>query len=243
MAINSTTEHPGRGALFLSAPVNALIEGIYEQKRPLSEVLAHGDFGLGTFDHLDGEMVILDGEIFQVTGDGKVARVSAEARTPFAGVTFYQPLSHDDLAEELPYGVFLDWLNGLLPSPNLGYAIRVEGEFAHVRVRSVPKQESYRPLVEVAKDQPEFEFHDVEGTLAGFFTPAFMGSVNVPGLHLHFLSREKDRGGHLLECVPRRVRAGIQFLTSVEVSLPLSFDFLTLDFQRDTKKDIEEAEK
>lgn len=229
--------------LHLCAPVNALIEGIYEQKLPLSEILKNGDFGLGTFDHLDGEMIILDNRIYQITGDGKVAQVDDTALTPFACVTFYQPLSHDDLEEKTPYPEFLEWLQRLFPSPNLCYAIRIEGIFAQVRVRSVPKQESYRPLVEVAAEQPVFESCDIEGTLAGFFTPVFMGSVNVPGLHLHFLSRDKKYGGHLLSCIPRKVRAGVQFLTRVEVSLPLSFDFLTCDFLRDTEKDIEKAEK
>jgi acetolactate decarboxylase len=234
---------PRSGVLHLCAPVNALVEGIYEQKLPLAEILKNGDFGLGTFDRLDGEMIILDNRIYQITGDGRVAQVDDTALTPFACVTFYQPLSHDELEGETSYPEFLEWLRRLLPSPNLCYAIRVEGVFAQVRVRSVPKQDSYRPLVEVAAEQPVFESCDIEGTLAGFFTPAFMGSVNVPGLHLHFLSDNREYGGHLLSCMPRKVRAGVQFLTRVEVSLPLSFDFLTCDFQRDTGKDIEKAEK
>ncbi len=232
-----------RNRLYLCAPVNALIEGIYEQKLPLSEVLTNGDFGLGTFDHLDGEMIILDGRIYQITGEGRVIEMDDTARTPFACVTFYEPLSHDELGEETSYPEFMEWLQRLLPSSNLCYAIRVEGVFAQMRVRSVPKQDSYRPLVEVAAEQPVFEFSDIEGTLAGFFTPSFVNSVNVPGLHLHFLSSDKQHGGHLLTCVPRTIRAGVQFLTRLEVSLPVSFDYLTCDFQRDTGSDLEKAEK
>ena len=241
--LDDTMNKTRAGALYMCAPVNALIEGIYEQKLPISGILAHGDFGLGTFDNLDGEMIILDGDVYRITGDGHVMLVDAGEKTPFACVTFYRPLSHDDLEGEIGYNGFLDWLQRLLPSPNLCYAIRVEGLFSNVRVRSVPRQESYRPLVEVTKDQPVFEFHDIDGTLAGFYTPSFMGSVNVPGLHLHFLSRDRAHGGHLLECSPRDVRAGVQFLTSIEVSLPMSFDFLTCDFLRDTHRDIEKAEK
>jgi acetolactate decarboxylase len=229
--------------VYLCAPVNALVEGIYQERIPLSKIKQHGDFGLGTFDSLDGEMVMLDGRVYQITGDGRVHEVDEQAATPFACVTFYTPASHDDLDEELSYVDFQDWILQLLPSPNIFYALRLEGSFAAVRVRSVPRQENYRPLVEVAADQPEFTFVEVEGTLAGFYTPAFLESLSVPGLHLHFLSADRRQGGHLLECRPRRVRAGVQFISTLELSLPMSVDYLTWDFRRDTGADLDKAEK
>jgi acetolactate decarboxylase len=229
--------------VYLCAPVNALVEGIYQERIPLSKIRQHGDFGLGTFDSLDGEMVMLDGRVYQIAGDGHVREVDEEVATPFACVTFYTPASHDDLDEELTYAAFQDWILRLLPSPNLFYALRIEGDFADVRVRSVPRQENYRPLVEVAADQPVFEFTEVKGTLAGFFTPAFLESLSVPGLHLHFLSTDRRQGGHLLECRPRRVRAGVQFISTLELSLPMSLDYLTWDFRRDTGADLDKAEK
>lgn len=229
--------------IYLCSPVNALVEGIYEEKIPFTEIKKHGDFGLGTFDHLDGEMVMLDGKIYQITSDGHVNLVDDQALTPFACVTFYNPLSHDEMDQEMTYGAFLEWLNTLLPSKNLFFAIRIDGVFAHVKVRSVPKQESYRPLVEIAKEQPVFNFHDLEGTLAGFFTPSFMSSLNVPGLHLHFLSADLRHGGHLIECIPRKVRAGVQFINTLELSLPMSLDYLTSEFSRDVDQDLNKAEK
>jgi acetolactate decarboxylase len=219
------------------------VEGIYQERIPLSRIRQHGDFGLGTFDNLDGEMVMLDGRVYQIAGDGQVREVDEDATTPFACVTFYTPISHDDLDEELSYAAFQDWLLQLLPSPNLFYALRIEGSFAAVRVRSVPRQENYRPLVDVAADQPVFAFADVEGTLAGFFSPAFLASLSVPGLHLHFLSADRRQGGHLLECRPRRVRVGVQFIATLELGLPMSLDYLTWDFRRDTGADLDKAER
>jgi len=187
---------------------------------------------------------MLDGCVYQITGDGRVHEVKEEdAATPFACVTFYAPASHDDLDEEVGYAAFQDWLLSLLPSPNIFYALRLEGSFAYVKVRSVPRQENYRPLVEVAADQPVFELTEVEGTLAGFFSPAFLESLSVPGLHLHFLSTDRTQGGHLLECRPRRVRAGVQFISTLELGLPMSLDYLTWDFRRDTGADLDKAEK
>jgi acetolactate decarboxylase len=229
--------------IYLCAPVNALVEGIYQEKIPLDKIRQHGDFGLGTFDSLDGEMIMLDGRVYQIAGDGRVHEVLEQAATPFACVTFYAPVSHDDLDEELPYTAFQEWILSLLPSPNIFYALRLEGSFAAVKVRSVPRQENYRPLVEVAADQPVFEFADVEGTLAGFYTPAFLSSLSVPGLHLHFLSADRRQGGHLLECRPLHLRAGVQFISTLELGLPMSLDYLTWDFSRDTGADLDKAEK
>jgi acetolactate decarboxylase len=230
-------------AIYLCAPVNALVEGIYEQKVPLARVLQHGDFGLGTFDSLDGEMVILDGRVYQIPVDGKVVEVDPSVATPFAAVTFFKPISYDDIDGPMPHARFMRWLDRLLPSPNLFYAVRLEGEFERIRARSVPKQANYRPLAEVARDQAVFEFGPVRGTLAGFYTPSFMSSLSVPGLHLHFVSEDRRHGGHVLECAPCRVRAGIQFIRTLELSLPMTADYLSMDFRRPVDRDLQTIEK
>ena len=61
--------------------------------------------------------------------------------------------------------------------------------------------------------------------------------------NLHFLSSDLSCGGHLLECRPRRVRVGVQFLNRLEISLPLTFDFLTCDLSREIGEDVWEAER
>lgn len=228
--------------VYLCAPVNALVEGIYEEKIPFSKVKKHGDFGLGTFDHLDGEMIMLDGKVFQIDFDGWVHEEDDRALTPFCCVTFFKPVKYDRLVGENSYDGFLDWLQAQLPSPNIFYALKIEGTFSYIKARSVPKQECYRPLVDVAREQHVFEFEDIEGTLAGFYTPEFMGSLNVPGLHLHFLSADHTRGGHLLECRPKDVRLGLQALSKLELGLPMNEAYLHWDFQRDIDRDLEAAE-
>ena len=131
----------------------------------------------------------------------------------------------------------------MLPSPNLFYAFRIEGSFATIKTRSVPRQESYRPLVEVAAEQPFLEFEDIEGTLAGFYTPDYMSSLSVPGMHLHFLSDDQQHGGHLLECRPHQARVGVQVLSTLELGLPMSDAYLHWDFHRDIRRDLDKAEK
>ena len=107
----------------------------------------------------------------------------------------------------------------------------------------MPKQECYRPLVEVAAEQPIFEFSDIEGTLAGFYTPQFMASLSVPGMHLHFLSDDQQHGGHLLECRPHQAQVGVQVLTRLALGLPMSDAYLQWDFHRDISQDLDRAEK
>lgn len=230
-------------SIYLCAPVNALVEGLYEQKIPFTQVKRYGDFGLGTFNNLDGEMVMLDSEIYQITASGDVRKVDDRELTPFACVTFYKPLTQDKLESEMLYSEFLEWLNGLLPSTNIFYAIRIDGYFSYIKLRSVPKQENYRPLIDVASDQQIFIFNKIEGTMAGFFTPAFMSSLSVPGFHLHFLSNNRLKGGHVLECIPNNIKVGIQFLSSLELALPISLDYLTWNFCRKTEQDLYKIEK
>lgn len=235
-----TTQPP---ALYLCSPVNAIVEGLYEQKIGFADLLQHGDFGLGTFDQLDGEMVLLDGEVFQIDASGAVNRIGLDALTPFACVTFFRPMTEDAIAEPLSWDAFQRRLESLMPSPNIFYALRIEGLFEQVRARSVPRTENYRPLVDAAGAQSTFEFRQVRGTLAGFYTPAFMSSLSVPGIHLHFLSEDRTRGGHLLECRPAGVKVGVQFLSRLELSLPMTLDYLTLQFQRDVEADLHKAER
>jgi acetolactate decarboxylase len=229
-------------SVYLSAPVGALVEGFYQQDTSIAELKTHGDFGLGTFNNLDGELVMLDGIVYQMRADGLVYPVEDAVKSPFACVTFFHAVTYDDIPEPLDAAGFNALLERLLPSRNMLYAIRVTGEFSHVRARSVPRQQNYRPLVEVAREQPVFDYRDISGTLVGFYTPAFMEKLNVPGYHMHFLSADGTRGGHLLECATRTVRCELQNIARLEVALPVTLDYLTADLSRDTSRDLEEAE-
>ncbi len=208
--------------VYLCAPVNSLVEGIYEQNIPFYEIKKHGNFGLGTFNDLDGEMMMVDGNIFRVGSDGKVNQIIDEdICTPFACVVDFQPSGEETLEKEMSYPEFLKWMVELMPSPNIFYAFRITGEFEYVKTRSVPKQDNYRPLVEVAKEQPTFEFNNVSGMMVGFYTPAFMSALSVPGVHLHFLTDDKSSGGHLLECRPRKVTVELQYLYTLGIIAPV----------------------
>lgn len=184
---------------------------------------------------------MLDGEVFQMKADGKVYPVSDDEQTPFSCVTNFTPDTLDTFPDAMEEDLF-PLIARIIPSENMLYAIRVDGIFRHVRTRSVPAQDDKRPLVEVARDQPEFEYTNIKGTMVGFYTPQFLKEINVPGIHLHFLSTDKASGGHLLTCAPGPMTIGIQHVPQLVMALPMTFDFLTMGFERDTGKDLEEAE-
>ena len=230
-------------SVYLSTPINALVEGLYVENITIGDIRRHGNFGLGTFDYLDGEMVILDGRVYQVRSDGNVYSIADDEHSPFACVTFFKPDTFDDIGDASSLPDLLKTLDSLIPSRNMLYAIRVDGEFEYVKCRAVPRSENYRPLVEATKDQPIFEFHNVKGSLAGFYTPSFMESLNAPGYHVHFLNEDRSRGGHVMECSLKSVRIGIQHVPRLDVGLPDTLDYLTTDLTRNISKDLDKAEK
>src|SRR3954469_6076841 len=96
--------------LFQVSTSTALVEGIYGGVVTIGELKQHGSFGLGTFDGLDGEMLALDGDFYQVLGDGTVLEARNDARVPFAVVTAFRAEreltvdrveSFDDLSAQL----------------------------------------------------------------------------------------------------------------------------------------------
>ncbi|MFO7945486.1 MAG: acetolactate decarboxylase, partial [Armatimonadota bacterium] len=176
-----------RETLCQTSTINALLDGIYDGSVTYGALSERGDFGIGTFNGLDGEMIAFDGQIWQIKADGKAYEVADTMHTPFAAMTFFDA----DITAPVPAGTTFEQLgeiiDNLTPGPNLFYAVRVDGSFEYMKTRSVPgQQKPYPPLVEVTRNQPEFEFDNITGTIAGFRCPAFVKGINVPGDHLHF---------------------------------------------------------
>ena len=178
----------------------ALVEGVYQGAVRVETLREHGDLGLGTFENLDGEMVIVDGHVFQVRSDGAVRECADDVLTPFAVITRFTAEAEVTLDELPDLGHLTSRFDALRHSDNVFYAMRVDGHFDYVHTRAMCRTAEGVPLVQAAAVQPEFEFRDVTGTLVGFWTPEYAKTLNVPGYHLHFISSDRTRGGHLLQC-------------------------------------------
>src|ERR687893_279424 len=151
-------EHPHH-TLFQTSTIEALLDGNYEGDVTFAELEEHGDFGLGTFDALDGEMICLDGEFYRVRADGRAYAVERGARTPFAVVTFFEPDLLLPLTDLEDFASLCAYLDREVGDRAVCHAVRVDGHFEYVKTRSVPRQNKpFPPLVEVVENQPTFEF-------------------------------------------------------------------------------------
>lgn len=229
--------------VFQTSTINALLESVYDGHTSFAELARHGDFGLGTFDALDGEMTALDGEFFQAKSDGRLYPVDPDMMTPFAVVLPFDPTLSVEISEETDFPSFLKALDAAVPSKNLFYAVRVDGHFPRVKVRAVPRQEKpYPGLVEVAAHQPEFEHTVVDGSVVGFRFPDYTQGINVPGYHMHFVSADRSVGGHILDFLMREGTVSIDVTSKLEMAVPHDPDFLNANLGKDSAADIRKAE-
>ncbi len=225
--------------------IDALLAGGYEGSLSLGELRKLGDFGLGTFDALDGEMVVLDGVVHQVLSSGMVARPADSLTTPFAQVARLTSPKALRLAPGLDLKDVEAALDASLGDGNVFAAARIEARFATLTARSVPRQTPpYRPLAEVAKEQSVFPFAGVEGTLIGLRGPAFAKGLGVPGWHWHFLTRDRSRGGHVLSFTlapAGSAEASLQPLRRLELILP-ERGLSGFDLGRDRSRELHAVE-
>lgn len=236
--------HHDRETIFQNAPINALMAGCYDGTMSVKSLKEHGDFGFGTLDALDGEMVALDGAFYQIKPDGKAYLLGNRARSPFAAVTFFDRDQEFSAAGEMSFEDLKGVLDGKLRSSNLLYAIRIEGVFKSLKVRSAaPQHKPYPVLTEAIKEQKVFDLKDQEGTLVGFRFPAYMGGVNVPGYHFHFLSKDRTLGGHVLDLIVKDPSVAVDEAKEFSMKLPENESFLKFDLKGDPEAAIAKVEK
>ncbi len=224
--------------------IDALVQGIFDGGVSFGELGKAGDFGIGTLDDLDGEMLALDGKFYQIDSAGKVREIPPTTETPFAAMTFFKSEKTLALAATESLEALQKRLDAEIPSENLFYAVKVTGTFPVMKVRSVPKQKPpYPTLTEAAKKQSLFTLENVRGTLVGFRCPSWVKGINVPGYHFHFLSDDHQHGGHVLDCTLTGGEAGIDTLENFRMLLPQDAAFLKADLTKHDEKALEAVEK
>jgi acetolactate decarboxylase len=229
--------------LFQVSTSAALVEGLYQGAVRVSRLLSHGDFGLGTFVDLDGEMVVLKGVCYRVASDGVVTNVEGDRLIPYAVVTRFSAEFAKRSQQVNSFSELVAICDGLRSSENVFYAFRVEGKFSLVKTRVMKAVPQGTGLKAASSGQEEFNFEDQEGTLVGLWSPGFAGSFSVPGYHFHFLSADRKRGGHVLECRAVDVTIDGCAMHEMHVSLPETEEFLQADLSRDPNNDLMSAER
>jgi len=228
--------------LLQASTTAALIQGVVDGSVPSSLLLGSGNFGLGTFEHLDGEMVILNGNIYQICADGEIKHRLDKFMVPFAQVCDFnseQTCSFREIAN-------LDHLETACDlcrtSDNLFYAFRIDATFDCIRARTVRTSPHEVSLESAGADEVKFSWTDISGSIVGFWSPAYSSSFSVPGYHFHFISDDRKNGGHLLDCSLRRASPHVQVLNEFEVVLPTTGRFLSVDLNIDTRSVLRKVE-
>jgi acetolactate decarboxylase len=229
--------------LFQVSISGALVAGVYDREVSVQFILKYGDFGLGTFAGLDGEMVVLDGKVYQIHGSGQVSEAPPDAGAPFVVVTRFAPDLDTQSGPVASFSELGAQCDAHRKSGNIFYAIRLDGRFQRIRTRAVNPPRAGTRLVEAAKDQSEFTFTDVEGSLVGIWSPGFSSAFSVAGYHFHFLSDDRLHGGHVLDVVATSLRLRVEPLTNFHLALPESEAFLKADLSKNTADELAYAEQ
>jgi acetolactate decarboxylase len=217
LAHDPTVEHTA----FQAGTLDALMAGSYDGDLTVGELLSHGDLGVGTVAALDGELVVVDGAAFVVDGEATVHPVPDDRTTPFAVVCRFAPVAEAALGGPLTLAALHERIERLAPTGAEVLAVRVDGAFSQLRLRSVVRQQRpYPPLAEVTAHQREWVVSSAEGSLVGFRFPDASAGLEVPGFHLHFLAADRSTGGHVLDLVLEDGRVQVDVADELHVELP-----------------------
>lgn len=212
--------------LFQLSSIGALMAGVLDGDMTCRELALKGDTGLGTFNALDGEMIMLDGEIWQVRVDGIPVKADPAQSVPFAVAAFFKTDAAIQIENAADLAALGRRLDDKLPTLNIMYAVRISGTFAYLKTRSVPAQQKpYPSLTEAVARQTVFELENARGTMIGFRFPIYMSGVNVAGWHFHFITDDRDAGGHVLDCSFETATAQIDELHGFDLRLPADKSF------------------
>jgi acetolactate decarboxylase len=206
--------------LFQVGTLATLSAGGFDGSVPVDDLVDHGDFGLGTFDGLDGELVVLDGVVYQVPASGTPQEVDDGLTTPFAAVTTWDSDSRHEFPDPMSCADLQTAVDQLVDA-GTPYAVKVSGEFSTLLTRSVGRQTSpYQPLADVLEGQVEFPLEQVTATMVGFRLPDYMAESNAAGYHFHAVTEDRDAGGHVLDCQTADVTVELDAIDTWQVELP-----------------------
>jgi acetolactate decarboxylase len=209
--------------LFQTGMLSSLLQCHYVGDTNLKELAKKGNFGIGTFNALDGELLLLDGKFYQTKKKGKVTKPSPLTKTPLAATLFFQPKKRFSLGPISSIEQLQEVLSIKLKSTEMLHALRIDGLFEEVRLRSVLKQKPpFRPFQNDPTAASEYTLSQCKGTIVSLFYPKSLGSLNVAHFHFHFIDHEKKIGGHLCNIKVLQAMAQICPIENLHLHLPHS---------------------
>ncbi len=233
--------------IYQASTLQALALGYTRPVVTVGELLEHGDTGLGTFENVDGEMIIVDGVCYQAKQDGSIVCTNGETGVPFAVSGFVKDgrrFEIEELADieaikqELTLRIEEDFgLNSI-------HIARIDGWFESVHARAgAPYRSQHVTLKNIlSKTQKDFCFERLYGTLVCVYYPDYMDGINAAGWHLHFISQDRTLGGHVFQVSIRSGECLLQKMDRIEIQLPREAAFDTYSLKQASRDEIAEVE-
>ncbi len=236
-----------KGKMYQVSTLQALSLGYTRAVVTVGELLRHGDTGLGTFEDVNGEMIVLEGNCYRADQNGRVTVVPPDTGIPFAavaGLTGEQRFSLDGMPDIEAVRTELTRRIEERFGLNSMHVVRIDGEFERVDARSeAPYRSHHISLKQIlSENQRAFLFENVRGSLVGVYFPDYMDGINMPGWHLHFLSEDRTLGGHVFDVSIRTGAAKVDKISSIEIDLPREAAFDTYSLKQDLQAEIQSVE-
>jgi len=220
-------------SLFITGTYGALSRGVYDGDVTVADLKHQGDFALGNFNAIDGEMVAMDGKYYQIGSEGKLNPADDTMKMPNTTATFFKADKVITIDKPMSYQELQQYINSQLPTPNIFYAIKVTGTFDFIKARTLTKLTQPYPTTlysTITQNEPTFEFNNIDGAMAITVSPTYMKEIVYPGYHAHFISSDRKSGGHVLDGRIARGQAEVEFLPNFSVNLPQSSKYYQADF-------------
>lgn len=245
-SIKAEEKSADRETVFQVSLLQGLTLGDYYGSITVNELKQNGDTGIGTFEGVNGELIMVDGTVYRALSDGSIETAPDDETIPFANITFFDTDENQDIIGVQSIDALKELLNEKINAlgKNRFYMVRIDGAFKKVYARSELKQnEPYKPLAEALKtDQREFNWNNIEGTVVALYCPEYMNDLNAVGWHMHFISSDKSKGGHLLDIDIDNANVRIDSTQGFNMLLPETKMFQTLDLTVDQSDDIKNVE-
>lgn len=233
-------------SIYQVALLQSLTMGYFDGSITVKQLKTHGDIGIGTFEGLNGEMIVLDGVVYRANQACKINIMRDNDKIPFSNVTFFEKdfaIKLNNVADkESLEKIFNEQVNK--HGRNSFYMIKLAGTFKEILIRSeAGAEEPYPTLVEALKTQNELTLENVDGTIVGLYCPDYMSSLNSTGWHFHFITADKKLGGHVLGLNLATGEAQFDKTDAFNMNVPTKNNFHDLNFNKDLREDIRIAEQ
>ena len=235
--------------LYQVSTLQALMLGYIKGVISVKELLKHGDTGLGTFEDLDGEMIVIDGHCYRASSNGQMYEPDLDYGIPFAVATKLKGVRSWDWDEINGIDTLTAMLNNKIEAHfglNSMHIVRIDGDFDFIDARSeLPSRKAQHVSLKelLNTTQYSFRFEKISGSVICLYFPDYMDGLNLPGWHLHFISKDRSMGGHVFDLKINSCRVKLDKIARIELQLPTEPGFDTYELKSASAQDAKNIEQ